>query len=327
MREYVIKRVVLFVPTLVGCSIMVFLLMQIIPGDYVDSILASDDTVMVANTPAERQKALTELRAEYGLDKSAVAQYWAWIAGFFTGSCPQSFVSRRSVCTILKERIVPTAEIALGAIVLLVLWAVPVGVLSAVKQNSFTDYTARIVSVALLSIPSFWISILILLALLQFTGSGPPLKYVPLWDDPLNNLSKMVWPILVLALHDGAPIARITRSEMLEVIREDYIRTARAKGLSSRAILFRHALRNALIPVLTLSGWRLAHLLGGTVIVEFVFNVPGVGAAIYQSIGSRDYVMLGTFVLFITLAFLSINLIVDILYSVIDPRIRYGSTA
>ena len=323
MHEYIIKRLLLILPTLVGCSLLVFFVMQIVPADYVDAVFAFE----VSGTPAEREESLARLRAEFGLDKPAIVQYWRWVSGFFTGNCAESLMARRSVCTILKERVVPTAEIALGAIVLLVLWAVPVGILSAVRQNSFVDYTARILSIALLSIPAFWLSILILLALLIFTGSGPPLGYVHLWDDPLTNLSKMMWPILVLALHDGAPIARITRSQMLEVIRADYIRTARAKGLAEGAVLIRHALRNALIPVLTFSGWRLAHLLGGTVIVEFVFNVQGIGSAIYLAIGARDYIMLGSLVLFITLVFLILNLVVDILYSVIDPRIRYGSAA
>ncbi len=323
MHEYIIKRLLLIVPTLVGCSLLVFFVMKIVPADYVDAAFAAE----LSGTPAERQETLARLRAEVGLDKPAIVQYWRWVSGFFTGNCAESLMLQRSVCTILKERVVPTAEIAIGSIVILVSWAVPVGVLSAVRQNSFADYAARVLSISLLSIPAFWLAILVLLALLVFTGTGPPLQYVHIWDDPLANLSKMIWPILVLALHEGAPIARITRSQMLEVIRADYIRTAHAKGLGERAVLLRHALRNTLIPVLTFSGWRLAGLLGGTVIVEFVFNVPGIGSAIYLAIGARDYIMLGSLVLFITLIFLVLNLVVDVLYSVIDPRIRYGSAA
>ncbi len=319
MRDYILKRLLLIAPSLVGASLIVFTVMQLIPTDFVDAVWASQ----VNGTPAERQEAVAQLRTEFGLDKPAIVQYWSWVSGFFTGNCADSLLQRRSVCTILKERVVPTAEIAIGAIVLMVLWAVPLGIHSAIRQNSLSDYAGRILSISLLSIPAFWLSILVLLALLKFTGSGPPLTYVHLWDDPMTNLSKMVWPILVLALHDGAPIARITRSQMLEVIRADYIRTARAKGLPEGVVLGRHALRNALIPVLTFSGWRLASLLGGTVIVEFVFNVPGIGSAIYAAIAERDHILLGTLVLFITLVFLSLTLVIDILYSVIDPRIKY----
>ncbi len=295
--------------------------MRVAPGDYADVMAMELQEALVS--PAEVQLATARWRAELGLDRPIYVQYVKWVGGFARGDFGYSFVTQEPVTKIFLARIGPTIQLAIMAVVLLYLWALPLGVLSALKPNSLLDHGARMFAVFGLSLPSFWIGVMILFALVNITGSLPSIVRPSLLADPLGNLNKMIWPALTLAFSGGAGIVRLTRSQMLEVLREDYIRTAYSKGLSPRVVMVRHALRNALIPVITISGIQLGHLLAGAVIIEAVFNIQGIGTGLIDGIRYRDYDVVGWFILFFSTVFLCITLLVDMLYAVIDPRIRY----
>ena len=240
------------------------------------------------------------------------------------GDLGQSYVQRRPVAEILKERLPRSLELAVLTIVLAVVWAIPLGVVSAVRQNSWVDYLARMLSISGLSLPIFFTGVLILYCLVRFFRWLPPLEFVEFWRDPAENLKQLIWPALAQAWYISAPVARLTRSQMLEVIRQDYVRTARAKGLAERAVVYRHALRNSLLPVVTFVGWWGGRLLGGLVIVEIIFSVPGMGSALAQAVAQRDYPTVQAMVFVMALIFLSLNLLVDLAYGWLDPRIGYS---
>jgi peptide/nickel transport system permease protein len=227
------------------------------------------------------------------------------------------------VSEILKERFPRSLELAVLTIVVAVAWAIPLGVVSAVRQNTWTDYTVRLVSLSGLSLPIFFTGVLILWALVRFFRWLPPLEFVSLVEDPAENLKQLVWPALAQAYYISAPITRLTRSQMLEVIRQDYVRTARAKGLREAAVVYRHALGNSLLPVVTFIGWWGGRLLGGIVIMEIIFSVPGMGTALVAAVSNRDYPTVQAIVFVMALVFLTVNLLVDLLYGWLDPRIRY----
>jgi len=215
-------------------------------------------------------------------------------------------------------------ELAVLTLALAVAWSIPLGVVSAVRQNTWLDYVVRLVSVTGLSLPIFFTGVLIIWALVRFFRYLPPLEYSALTEAPLDNLKQLVWPALAQAYYISAPIMRLTRSQMLEVVRQDYVRTARAKGLAERAVVYRHALRNALLPVVTFVGWWAGRLLGGVVVMEIVFAVPGMGLALVQAVAYRDYPTVQAIILILALVFLAVNLLVDLLYGWLDPRIRYA---
>jgi len=215
-------------------------------------------------------------------------------------------------------------ELAVLTLALAVAWSIPLGVVSAVRQNTWLDYVVRLVSVTGLSLPIFFTGVLIIWALVRFFRYLPPLEYAALTEAPLENLKQLVWPALAQAYYISAPIMRLTRSQMLEVVRQDYVRTARAKGLAERAVVYRHALRNALLPVVTFVGWWGGRLLGGVVVMEIVFAVPGMGLALVQAVAYRDYPTVQAIILILALVFLAVNLLVDLLYGWLDPRIRYA---
>jgi len=228
------------------------------------------------------------------------------------------------VSEILAERFPRSMELAVLTLALAVAWSIPLGVVSAVRQNTWLDYVVRLVSVTGLSLPIFFTGVLIIWALVRFFRYLPPLEYAALTEAPLENLKQLVWPALAQAYYISAPIMRLTRSQMLEVVRQDYVRTARAKGLAERAVVYRHALRNALLPVVTFVGWWGGRLLGGVVVMEIVFAVPGMGLALVQAVAYRDYPTVQAIILILALVFLAVNLLVDLLYGWLDPRIRYA---
>jgi peptide/nickel transport system permease protein len=302
-----------------GVTLVVFVMMRLIPGDIA--------TILVYEAGTEGAKAeeaaVQKIRHELGLDRPLVVQYLDWLQGVLRGDFGYSYWERRPVSDILHERFPRTMELALMTIILALLWAVPLGIISAVRQDTWSDYAVRILSVSGLSIPAFFVGVLILYCLVRFFQWLPPLEFTSLFDDPVENLKQLIWPALAQAYYISAPITRLTRSLMLEVIREDYVRTARAKGLTEHLVVYRHALRNVLIPLVTFVSWWGGRLLGGIVIMETIFAIPGVGTGLIGGVNHRDYPTVQAIVFMMAFVFLTLNLVVDLLYGWLDPRIRY----
>ncbi len=320
MHKYVARRLLLFVPTLLGASILIFVLMRLVPGDIAEILVYQTG----AESSAIQQKQIRQIREELGLDQPVIIQYVSWVGNAIRGDFGYSFTQRRPVIEILKERFPRSMELAFLTLLVAVAWAIPLGVISAVRQNRWEDYLVRVVSISGLSLPIFFTGVLILYGLVRFFRWLPPLEFVALVDDPLENLKQLIWPALAQAYYISAPIMRLTRSQLLEVVRQDYVRTARSKGLAERAVIYRHALRNSLLPVVTFIGWWGGRLLGGIVIMEIIFAVPGMGTALIQAVSYRDYPTVQAIIFVMAVVFLMINLLVDVLYGWLDPRIRYG---
>lgn len=317
MNSYLVKRLLLCVPTLILVTMLVFVLMRLIPGDpaYLRLIGSDGDAEFT-------QEQLDDLRAQLGTDKSLPEQYGRWMWGVVRFDFGLSMVYDTPISDDLKARLPITLELTLIALVLATVIAVPLGIVSAIFQDSWADYLSRIIAIAGIAMPTFWTGILIIILLILFFGWLPPLGYASLWNDPLLNLQQMVFPAIALGFYNMALIARVMRSAMLEVLREDYIRTARSKGLSERVIIVRHALKNASLPVLTISGWQVGRLVAGTVVIEKIFLVPGMGKLLIDSIFARDFTMIQAIVLVVAVLVLLINLFVDLMYGWLDPRIR-----
>jgi len=319
MGKYALRRTLLFIPTLLVATILVFTLFWIVPGDPALTILAGGEGDSGAVVPEQLQ----QLRQTLGLDRPIYVQYASWLTNALRGDLGTSLWYKTPVWNQVKDRFLVTMELAVMAIVLAIGAAVPLGVISAVKQDTGLDYLSRIFSSIGIALPTFWLGILIVYAFASFFEWLPPLGYATLWDDPRLNLQQLILPALTLAFNDLAFTARVTRSSMLEVMREDYLRTARAKGLVELRVIARHALKNALLPVLTVSGYQFARLLGGVIIVESIFVVPGMGTLLIDSIIHRDFIVLQAIVLLIAAVVLILNLMVDLSYGVLDPRVRY----
>lgn len=319
MRTYALRRLLLFIPAVLGVTLVVFAMMRLIPGDIA--------TILVYEAGTEGAKAeeaaVQKIRHELGLDRPLVLQYLDWLQGALRGNFGYSYWERRPVSEILHERFPRTMELALMTIILALLWAVPLGIISAVRQDTWSDYVVRVLSVSGLSIPAFFVGVLILYCLVRFFQWLPPLEFTSLFDDPVENLKQLIWPALAQAYYISAPITRLTRSLMLDVIREDYVRTARAKGLAERFVVYRHALRNVLIPLVTFVSWWGGRLLGGIVIMETIFAIPGLGTGLISGVNHRDYPTVQAIVFMMAFVFLTLNLVVDLLYGWLDPRIRY----
>ncbi len=318
MSRYIARRLLMLIPMLIGVSLVLFVLMRLIPGDIASLILMGPSGESGADP-----KAVAELRHKLGLDRPLPMQYLTWIAGLGRLDAGNSLWSDRPVFTEILERLPLTLEMALLAIMLSLVVALITGMLSAVRQDTWVDYLFRVISIAGLSIPNFWLGTLVILVLSLVFFWTPPLGYVDFFEDPWTNLQQIFWPALALGYTLSAVISRMTRSAMLEVLRQDYIRTARAKGLSGHVVVLRHALKNALLPVITLSAIQLGNLLGGTVIMETIFTLPGVGRYLVDAIFHRDYPVTQTIVVMMGTIFVCLNLVVDLLYAWLDPRIRY----
>ena len=320
MRNYVVRRLLLFIPTLVGASLLIFVLMRLVPGDIAEILVYQTGS----ESSAIQQKQIQQIRQELGLDRPVIMQYLSWMGNAIRGDFGYSYTQRRPVIEILRERFPRSMELAFLTLLVAVTWAIPLGVISAVRQNSWVDYLVRVVSISGMSLPIFFTGVLILYGLVRFFRWLPPLEFVAFMENPLENLKQLIWPTLAQAYYISAPITRLTRSQMLEVIRHDYVRTARAKGLSERVVIYRHALLNTLLPVVTFIGWWGGRLLGGIVIMEIIFAIPGMGTALVQAVSYRDYPTVQAFIFVMALVFLTINLLVDLLYAWLDPRIRYA---
>ena len=318
MRQYTLKRIGLFIPTILLMTILVFFVMRVVPGDPAIALLEGD------GGGSYTQQDLENLRAELGTDRNIAAQYVSWLGGIIKGDFGDSYWFKASVMTELGNRMPRTLELAVLAITLSVFFSVPLGIVSAIKPDSWLDLGARTFTIIGIAIPNFLMAILMILLLLAVFNWLPPLGYVELWENPLKNLQQMIFPAIALAIYDMAFIGRVTRSSMMEVLREDYMRTARAKGLAERVVLVRHGLKNAFLPILTISGWQFARLFEGAVIIETIFLIPGVGRILIEAIFHRDFPMIQAVIVVIGTGVLLINLVVDLLYGWLDPRIRYN---
>ena len=318
MRQYALKRIALIVPTVLLVTIIVFTVMRLLPGDPALVILSEGDASFT-------QEELEDLRRQLGTDRPIVVQYVDWIGGLVQGDLGTSiWRSGQPVTKLVGDRIFRTLELAVLAILIAVVFAVPLGVISAIKPDSVIDYFSRVVALVGISIPTFFAGLLVVLVLSRGFGWLPPLGYEDLWDNPWKNLQQMFLPALALGFYDMAFIARVTRSSMMEIIREDYMRTARAKGLGERIVLVRHGLKNAVLPILTISGWQFGRLFGGTVIIESIFKVPGIGTLLIETVFQRDFPTIQAIIIVIAVSIVIINLLVDLLYGLLDPRIRYA---
>ncbi len=317
MRDYILRRLLLIVPIMLGVSFLTFLIFRVIPGD------AAVLTCGFGCTP----EVVRDLKHEFGLDQPWYEQYGDWLGGVFKGDLSHSFFTKVPVTTELQRRLPITGELVIMTIVLALVLGIPPGVLSAIRPGKPVDWVARLTSVFGLSIPNFYLGILIItFGVIWFDWTPPQFGrgYVPFFDDPWINLQQFVFPSLVLALAPAAAIMRLTRSSMLEVMRNDYIRTAWSKGLRERTVVFRHALKNALIPVVTIVGLQVGALIGGAVIVESVFNLNGVGKYLLEAILRRDLFVVQGLTLIFAVTYVLANLLVDVAYGWLDPRIRYA---
>ena len=318
MRQYALRRIGLFIPTLILTTLIVFVLFFLVPGDAAMVILTGEE-----GAGAVTQEDIDRMRHELGLDRPIHIQYGSWIWGILRGDLGTSIWYQTPVVDELKDKFAVTLELAIFGIAMAFVMAIPLGIISAVKQDTWPDYVSRFLSLVGIALPTFWLSILMVYFLAYTFNWLPPLGYATLWEDPFLNLEQLFFPALAIAFHDLAFTARVTRSSMLEVLREDYMRTARAKGLKEMTVVGRHALKNAILPVITVSGYQFARALGGVIIVETIFVVPGLGRFVIESILHRDFVVLQAVILLTAAVVLFLNLVIDMLYGVLDPRIRY----
>jgi len=316
MWQYILKRLLLMIPTLLGVALLVFLLLRVAPGDIVELKYAGSGTF----APKE---ALDRERAQLGLDKPVAQQFVSWISGVVRFDFGESMWTGQPITQEIKVRLELSLELAVMATLVAMLLAIPLGTLAALKQDTWVDYTVRIFSIAGLAMPSFWLGIVIILGFLILFKWMPPLTFTSFWVDPRANLSQLIWPALAVGYRYSAMATRMTRSAVLEVLRDDYVRTARAKGLGEAVVLLKHALRNALLPIVTVIGLEFAFLIGGLVVTEQVFNLNGIGMLFVESVTHRDYTMTQALVLLVAFVFILMNFLVDLLYAWLDPRIHY----
>ena len=316
MRAYIIRRLLLIIPTLFILSILVFLSLRFIPGDVIDAM------VMKMEWYGEVDREALERRL--GLDVPVYVQYGRWIGDIFRhGSLGESLLGRGAVEEKIIDRLPVTIELGVLAIVIGLLIALPVGIYSAIRQDTAADYLGRSAAIIGLATPNFWLGIMVMIFPAIWWGWSPPMEWVPFTEDPLGNLAVFIIPSLILGTASSAATMRMTRTMMLEVLRQDYIRTAWSKGLRERVVIIRHTIKNALIPVITLIGLQLPILVGGAVIMENIFNLPGLGRLLVNALQNRDYPMVSGVNLFFATGVVLLNLLIDLIYPYLDPRVRY----
>ena len=322
MTQYILKRFLLIFPTILGAGVLVFFLMRVIPGDVC--------LIRWLDFGTHKDLALLDLcRDELGLNDPLHLQFFEFLKGALTLDFGVSMWTGRPIIEELKLRFELSLQVAIMATLVTIIVAIPLGVISAIRQNTWIDYIVRTFSIAGIAVPSFWLGILIILGLLIGTQHFfnepwmPPISYVPIWEDPIRNLSQLIWPAVAIGYRFSAVTARMTRSALLEVLREDYVRTARAKGLMETVVINRHALRNAFLPVITVIGMEFSFFMGGLVVTEQVFNLNGLGSLLVESVLNADYNMIQALAMLIATVFISVNFVIDVLYAWLDPRIRY----
>ncbi|MDD5744727.1 MAG: ABC transporter permease [Mesotoga sp.] len=311
---YIIRRLLSAVPTVLLVTFMVFLAIHLVPGDVVDIMLGTQNYLT--------QDQIEELYSEYGLDKPLIVQYGIWVKNLFTFNLGTSLRTGKSVTELLGERFPVTLELAVFSLFFALVIGIPLGIISAVKRNSFIDNVVRVIGLIGLSSPSFWVGAILIVLFSGVFENFNLFGYVSMSSNLIDNLQVMLLPSLTLGLMVSAQILRMTRTSMLDILTQDYVRTARAKGVNSRNLIMKHVLKNALIPVVTLSGIQLGYLLGGTIVIENMFALPGMGRLLLQVVNERDYPVVQGIVLFIGVLIVLLNILVDILYTVIDPRVE-----
>jgi len=316
VSQYIARRLLLLVPTLIGMSLFIFLMLRLLPGDVVDLMTAGQEQ---ATDDAKRK-----LREAFGLADPLPVQYIKWIVGLLRGDPGKSLRSGQPIAEALGQALPVTFELTMLAVIIATIVAIPLGVLSASRRDSGADFAGRIAGLIGLSIPSFWLATLTLLLTSLVFSWVPPVSWISPVVDPLGNLEQMLLPAAALAVQLMAIEMRMTRTTMLEVLSQDYVRTARAKGANERLVTYRHALRNALIPVISVIGFQIGALMGGSAIIEVIFGLNGIGATLIQAIFNRDYPMVQASALFLAAVFVVVNTSVDVLYGYLDPRIKYA---
>ena len=304
------------IPTLLGVAILVFLMLRMMAGDPVEVMLRGEG----ANVP---QEIIEAERIRLGLDQPLIIQFGKWMGGMLTGDFGVSMWTGNPVSHEIASRLQLSLQVAVMATILAVFIAIPLGTLSALYKDSWIDQVIRVISIGGLAVPSFWLGMIIILLLLSIFHWHPPLTFTPFYVDPLKNISQLIWPALAVGYRYSAVATRMMRSTLLEVLQEDYIRTARAKGLFERLVVIRHALSNAMLPVVTVIGLEFAFLIGGLVVTEQVFNLNGIGKLFVQAVTRSDFTMVQSLVLLVAVFFIVINFMIDLLYAWLDPRIRY----
>ena len=318
MVRYIGLRLALYVPTLLLASVLIFVVLRVLPGDVVDVVLGGSGEV--AHDPEQVRRA----REELGLDDPLIVQYGSWLASMATGDFGgRSFVSREPIASLVWRQLPVTVQLGVYTLTLAVAAAIPLGVAGAVRSGRWPDYLVRLFAIGGQAVPGFFLALVLLMALVLIAGWSPPVIYAHAWQDPLRHVQMMALPTLILAWGYAAYLTRITRAGALDVLGQDYIRTARGKGLSERIVLFRHALRNALIPVLSVAGIQAGALLSGVVVLESIFGLPGIGRGIVDAVSDRDYPVVQTYATLFVLIMLTVNLVIDTLYAALDPRITY----
>jgi peptide/nickel transport system permease protein len=316
MIRYLGRRLLLVVPTLIGVAVLIFLMLRVVPGDIVEIKLRGEGGAVT-------QDVIERERARLGLDKPLPAQFADWMVGLAILDFGKSMWTERPVIDEIGLRFVLSFELAILAMLIAVAVALPLGTVSALLRDTPIDYAVRVISIAGLAVPSFWLGMLIILGLLAVFNWLPPLTFTPLWEDPVANLAQLIWPALAVGYRYAAVITRMLRSSIIEVLDEDYIRTARAKGLWERLVIGRHALRNALLPAITVVGLEFAFLIGGLVVTEQVFNLNGLGRLFVQAVSRSDFTLVQGLVMLVAAIAILVNLAVDLVYALLDPRVRY----
>jgi len=316
LKAYIFRRLLWAIPILLGAATIIFLLMNVLPGDVAVAILGAE------GGPIDPEE-LEALRQELGLNRPLYEQYFSWIGGLVRGDLGMSLWTGRPVVDMITHRLPYTTALVILSVLLSAITAIPIGIVAAIRQDSWLDYTLRSGLIAGISIPNFWFAILIVLFVVHVFGWFPPIEYAVPWRQPFQFLQQIFLPALTLGFRSSAMSARMMRSAMPEVLHEDYVRTARSKGLTERVVVYVHALRNAILPVVTIFGMQLAYLFGGTVIIETIFNVPGIGLMLIDAVRFRDVVLVEGVVVFMALVFVMVNLLVDLFYAWVDPRVHY----
>ena len=320
MNRYVARRLLLVIPTLFGVTALIFLVLRVVPGNPIDAAMSAE-----AGSHVFSEQEIEAISRSLGLDRSLIIQYLDWLADIFKGDLGHSFWNEdTTIREIIMRRAAITGQIAVMATIVAWIIGLPVGIIGAIRRNSPLDYVTRFLVTLFMAIPGFWLGLVFVMFTIIVFYWRPPLTLIFIWDDPWRNMHQTLGPAIAYGLGFGAAIARMSRGTLLEVIRDDYIRTARAKGLGEGLVMWRHALKNAVIPVITLSGLQLAAVMGGSVAMERAFSVPGLGFTLVEAISFRDYWLIQNLVLVFGVAYVLVNLAIDLTYGWLDPRIRYS---
>jgi peptide/nickel transport system permease protein len=316
MLRYLVKRLALAVPTLLAVALLSFFLLRVVPGDIVEVKLRADGGNVT-------QQLIEQERHRLGLDKPLPIQFADWMRGMLTLDLGTSMWTGQPIAKEIGIRLGLSLQVAVMAAIVAVLIAIPLGTISALFRDSWIDYAVRIITIAGLAVPSFWLGMLIVLGLLTVFNWSPPVTYTPFLTDPVANLSQLIWPALAVGYRYAAVVARMLRSSVIEAMQEDYVRTARAKGVFERLVVIRHAMPNALLPAITVIGLEFAFLIGGLVVTEQVFNLNGIGRLFVDAVTRNDFTLIQALIMLVAVLFVLVNLGVDLLYGVLDPRVRH----